>query len=111
MVGEKSPTGLEIKCHSCKAINIIDKPKKCPKKREKKAVQYKQPHCIHCAEYKDFTGTCIAKLRANGLGTKYSCKPTGSRSCGSFIPREEYKVHYENIIKGARQWTSHRVTI
>ena len=66
-VGDKPPTGIEIKCHSCKTINLVDRPKKRPKKREKPPVQYTQPHCYHCANYKELTGTCIVKLMSWGL--------------------------------------------
>ena len=76
-IGSQLPKGLEIKCHSCKTINVVDKPKKRPKKKEKKVVQYKQPHYKHCVYYKEFTGTCIGRLMALGLGTKSQCKPIG----------------------------------
>ncbi len=35
-VGDELPNGLEIKCHSCKTINLINKPKKVPKKSKRK---------------------------------------------------------------------------
>ncbi len=28
IVGAELPTGIEIKCHSCKHINLVDKPQK-----------------------------------------------------------------------------------
>ena len=96
-VGEKSPTGIEIKCHSCKAINLVNRPKKRPKKREKQESQYTTPHCKHCANYKEFTGNCIVKLMSWGL--KKSAKTSGSRGCQSFEPLEEYKENYKELKK------------
>lgn len=96
-VGEKSPTGIEIKCHSCKAINLVNKPKKRAVKREKQAVQYTQPHCYHCANYKELTGTCVVKLMSWGL--KKRAKASGSRGCQSFEPLEEYKENYKEMLK------------
>ncbi len=26
MAGDELPTGIEIKCHSCKTVNLVDKP-------------------------------------------------------------------------------------
>lgn len=97
VVGEKSPTGIEIKCHSCKAINLVNKPTKRAVKREKPPVQYSQPHCYHCANYKELTGNCIVKLMSRGL--KKSAKAVGSRSCQSFEPLEEYKENYKEMLK------------
>lgn len=96
-VGEKSPTGIEIKCHSCKVVNLVNKPKKRGVKRQKQAVQYTQPHCYHCANYKEFTGNCIVKLMSWGF--KRSAKAGGSRSCQSFEPLEEYKENYKEMLK------------
>ena len=96
-VGDKPPTGIEIKCHSCKAINLVNRPKKRPKKREKQARQYTTPHCCHCAKYKPFTKTCVAKLMSWGL--KARAKAVGSRSCQSFEPLEEYKENYKEMLK------------
>lgn len=96
-VGEKSPTGIEIKCHSCKAINLVNKPKKRPKKREKQVRQYTTPHCYHCVNYKDFTGNCVVKLMSFGL--KASAKARGSRGCTSFEPIEEYANNYKEMLK------------
>ena len=96
-VGDKPPTGIEIKCHSCKAINLVNKPKKRAVKREKPPVQYSQPHCHHCANYNDFTGNCVLKLMSFGL--KKSAKANGSRSCQSFEPLEEYKENYKEMLK------------
>lgn len=96
-VGEKSPTEIEIKCHSCKAINLVNKPKKVPKKKEKKVVQYTQPHYIHCVEYKESTNTCMAIFRALGLGTRCLCRPFGCRTCKDFKPKEEYKENYKEL--------------
>ena len=97
VVGSQLPKGIEIKCHSCKAINLVNKPKKRPVKRQKKEVQYKQPHYKHCVYYKEFTGTCVKRLIALGLGTKSQCKPIGCRTCKCFEPREEYKENYKEI--------------
>lgn len=97
IIAEKQPTGLEIKCHSCKTINIVDKPKNRPKKKEKNVVQYKQPHYKHCVYYKEFTGTCVSRLIALGLSTKSQCKTVGCRTCKSFEPREEYKENYKEL--------------
>ena len=96
-VGDKPPTGIEIKCHSCKAINLVNRPKKRPKKREKQARQYTTPHCCHCAKYKPFTKTCVAKLMSFGL--KSRAKAQGSRACQSFEPLEEYKENYKEMLK------------
>ena len=38
-VGDRLPTGIEIKCHSCKTINLVNKPKKRPVKKQKKVAQ------------------------------------------------------------------------
>ena len=96
-VGDKPPTGIEIKCHSCKAINLVNKPKKRAVKREKQESQYTTPHCKHCANYKEFTGNCIVKLMSWGL--KKSAKASGSRGCQSFEPLEEYKENYKEMLK------------
>ena len=96
-VGEKSPTGIEIKCHSCKTVNLVNKPKKQAKKRQNKMFQYKSPHCKHCSFYKEFTDTCIKKLMSYGL--KDRAKAVGSRSCQSFEPLEEYKENYKELKK------------
>lgn len=98
-VGDKPPTGIEIKCHSCKEINIVDKCKQWKEPKPKKVVQYKVPHCIHCVEYKEFTGVCLARLRAFGLGTLSQCKPVGSRTCKSFEPKEEFKDNYKEYME------------
>lgn len=97
VVGSQSPKGLEIKCHSCKEINLVDKCKKWKEPKPKKVVQYKVPHCIHCVEYKSFTGVCLARLRGLGLGALSQCKPVGSRTCKSFKPKEEYKENYKEL--------------
>lgn len=95
MVCEKSPTGIEIKCHSCKEINLVDKCKKWKPPKPKKVVQYTVPHYIHCENYKESTGTCLARLRQLGLGTRNLCKPVGCSKCSSFKPKEEYKENYK----------------
>lgn len=96
-VGDKPPTGIEIKCHSCKAINLVNRPKKRAVKQEKQESQYTTPHCKHCANYKEFTGNCIVKLMSWGL--KRSEKAGGSRGCQSFEPLEEYKENYKEMLK------------
>lgn len=96
-VGDKPPTGIEIKCHSCKAINLVNRPKKRAVKREKQPKQYTTPHCCHCAKYKPFTDTCVAKLMSFGL--KSRAKAQGSRACQSFEPLEEYKENYKELQK------------
>ena len=96
-VGDTPPSGIEIKCHSCKEINLIDKCKKWKEPKPKKVVQYKIPHYIHCAEYKESTDTCIARLMELGLGTKSHCRPVGCSKCKSFKPREEYKENYKEL--------------
>lgn len=40
VVGSQSPKGLEIKCHSCKEINLVDKCKQC--KRFEPKEEYKE---------------------------------------------------------------------
>lgn len=96
-VGDKPPTGIEIKCHSCKTINLVDKPRKKPVKRQKQVPQYTTPHKAHCANYKDFTDTCVVKLMSFGL--KARAKAQGCRDCQSFEPREEYKENYKELKK------------
>ena len=97
LIGEKSPKGLEIKCSSCKEINIVDKCKEWKEPKPKKVTQYKYPHCKHCTSYKEFTGTCTIKLM--NWGFKYACKAGGSRTCKSFVPREEYAEHYKEMLE------------
>jgi len=99
VIGSHPPKGLEIKCHSCKELNLVDKCKKWKEPKPKKVKQYKVPHCIHCVEYKEFTGVCLARLKALELGTLSQCKPVGSRTCKSFEPKEEYKEMYKEIRK------------
>lgn len=100
VVGKTTPTGLEIKCHSCKEINLVDKCKKWKEPKPKKVVQYKVPHYIHCVEYKESTNTCMARFRALGLGTRCLCKPVGCSKCKSFKPKEEYKENYKEYKNG-----------
>lgn len=97
VIGSQSPKGLEIKCHSCKELNIVDKPRKMPVKREKETTQYKYPHCCHCKNYKGFTDVCLVALMRDGLGSR--AKPSGSRTCKSFEPKEEFKKHYKEMLK------------
>lgn len=97
VVGEKSPTGLEIKCHSCKAINLVNRPQNRAKNKQKRVRQYTTPHCYHCVNYGRFTSTCVVKLMAYGL--KDRAKAGGSRNCSNFEPREEYKENYKEICK------------
>lgn len=96
VVGSQSPKGLEIKCTSCKEINLVDKCRKWKEPKTKKVVQYKVPHYTHCVEYKESTGTCMARLRALGLGTKSCCKPVGCSKCKGFEPKEEFKANYKD---------------
>ena len=96
-VGEKSPTGIEIKCHSCKTINLVNRPRKRPVKREKRCPQYTTPHCKHCANYRQFTGTCMIKLMSFGL--KSRAKACNSRYCVGFEPLKEYKENYKEMLK------------
>jgi phage FluMu protein Com len=96
-IGDKKPTGIEIKCHSCKAINLVNRPKKRPKKREKQARQYTIPHCKHCKNYKEFTDTCLARLMYWGLQAR--AKAGASKGCQSFDPLEEYKENYKEMMK------------
>lgn len=100
VVGDKPPIGLEIKCHSCKAINLVNKPKKQAVKKKKQVRQYTTPHCKHCAKYKEFTGTCIVKLMSFGFGAR--AKAQSSRSCQSFEPLEEYKENYKEMKKNGK---------
>lgn len=95
-IGEKSPIGIEIKCHSCKTLNVVNRPKNQAVSRETKS-QYKYPHCYHCREYKAINGSCMAKLRNWGLGV--SCKAGGSRTCKSFVPLQQYEDRYKELKK------------
>ena len=36
MVGDELPTGIEIKCHSCKTLNLVDRPHQRYEKSQKK---------------------------------------------------------------------------
>lgn len=96
-VGEKPPTGIEIKCHSCKTINLVNKPKKQAVNGGKRIPQYTIPHCKHCENYKEFTGTCIARLMSWGL--KKRAKAGNCKYCSSFEPKEEYKENYKEMKK------------
>jgi hypothetical protein len=98
VVGSQSPKGLEIKCHSCKEINLVDKCKKWKEPKPKKLVQFKVPHCLHCQYYHEFTGNCILLVAgAMKNGSRASAKAYGSRTCKSFKPKEEYKENYKEL--------------
>lgn len=88
VVGKK-PTGIEIKCHSCKELNVVSS------KKDKVKI-YTQPHCIHCKYYKQATDICVVKLASYGLRDR--AKPT-PKNCSSFVPKEEYKENYKGVVK------------
>ena len=73
-----------------------------PKSVSNRVIQYTVPHYRHCIEYKEFTGTCMAKFRALGLSTRSQCKPFGCRTCKGFEPKEEYKENYKEYLDGKR---------
>ena len=86
VVGKK-PTGIEIKCHSCKQLNVVSSIKDRVK-------IYTRPHCIHCKNYKWVNDICLVKLRSYGLRDR--AKPT-PKNCKSFEPKEEYKENYKEL--------------
>ena len=97
VVGDRPPKGLEIKCSSCKEINLVDKCKqwKEPKTPKTKTTLFKVPHCYHCKNYHGFTGNCVLILKSNGL--KGSAKARGSRNCRYFEPKQEYIDNYKEL--------------
>ena len=87
ITGKTLPTGIEIKCSSCKQLNVL-----------KSTQKYKVPHCEHCKHYHGFTGSCLLILKdIVGERSNRSAKAYGSRGCKSFEPTEEYKDNYRGI--------------
>lgn len=86
VTGKTLPTGIEIKCSSCKQLNVV------------KSVNYKVPHCEHCKNYHGFTGNCLKAVQELvGKRSNASAKAYGSRTCGMFEPTDEYKDFYRGI--------------
>ena len=82
ITGKTLPTGIEIKCGSCKTLNLL-----------KGDIQYTVPHCEHCVYYHAITGRCIQRMVKNGN------KGLRPRKCGEFTPSQEYEYLYKEMIK------------
>ena len=94
IVGKKLPAGLEIKCHSCKELNLLEYGQKS------KVKQDTVPHCKHCKNFHTSTGDCILLLQERVKnGSRFSAKAAGSRYCKRFEAKEEYKENYKEIEK------------
>lgn len=99
VVGDRPPKGLEIKCSSCKEINLVDKCKQW-KEPKTKVTLFKVPHCYHCKNYHGFTGNCLLILQGvMSNGSKGSAKARGSRNCRRFEPKQEYIDNYKELKK------------
>lgn len=83
ITGKTLPAGIEIKCHSCKELNVVKK------------MNYNFPHCEHCKYYHRFTGNCLKILQGLVGKPKASAKAQSSRNCGAFEPLDEYKSFYK----------------
>ena len=92
ITGKTLPTGIEIKCNSCKQLNIVSNSN--TKKR------YTVPHCQHCKHYHAFTGNCSIRLqKIVGMHGNSTAKASFSRDCSKFEPLKEYEEFYKELKK------------
>ena len=92
ITGKTLPTGIEIKCSSCKMLNLV--------KNSNYKKRYTVPHCEHCKNYHSFTGNCILICQKMvSERSNWSAKAFGSRDCEAFEPLKEYEESYKRLKK------------
>lgn len=62
-----------------------------------KNIKYTVPHCKHCINYHESTGSCIVILKNLYNSSKRSAKAYGSRCCKQFKPTQYYKKYYKHL--------------